>query len=70
MSIVNVISFMGFVLSRKKLNNLSAKIKALKKPNETDQRDIKIQQRTIKRINFSIVLLEEKNNLRFLDNQP
>lgn len=54
----------------KKLNNLSAKIKALKKPNETDQRDIKIQQRTIKRINFSIVLLEEKNNLRFLDNRP
>ena len=43
MSIVNIISFIIFVLSLKKLVNLSAKIQALEKLNKTDHRDIHIQ---------------------------
>ena len=40
MTTVNNISFIIFVLPLKRKVNLSAKIQALEKPNETDHRDI------------------------------
>ena len=43
MSIVNIINLIIFVLSLKKLVNLSAKEQALEKSNKTDQRDIHIR---------------------------
>ena len=43
MSIVNIISFIIFILLPKKLVNLSAKIQALEKPNKIDHRDIQNQ---------------------------
>ena len=43
MSITNIISFIIFVFSLKKLFNLSAKIQAWEKPNRTDHRDSQIQ---------------------------
>lgn len=43
LSIVNVISFIIFVLSLKMLVNLSLKIHALEKPNKTHHRGTQIQ---------------------------
>ena len=43
MSIINIISIIIFVLSLKKLVNLSAKMQALETLNKTDHRDTQIQ---------------------------
>ena len=57
-SIVNIISFIIFVLSLKKLVNLSAKIQSLEKPNKIDHRDIQ-NQRNLMEHQFQCCIIRE-----------
>ena len=71
MSIANIISFVIFVLSLKKLVNLSAKIQALKNLNKTNLTDtFKSREGNLIKNQFQHYIIRIEAHPKFSNNQP